>query len=75
MSATITVTLPTQTKVALEILAAKEGVLPEQLIGEAVQEHLFLKQFRSLRERLLSQHPASKELSDQDVFDRVSSGI
>ena len=72
MQEKITITLPEETKLALDDVTRKEGVSPSQLIGEAVKEYLFFRQFRLLRERMI---PKAKELgigTDQDVFDRIS---
>jgi len=72
MTQAITVTLPADVTRALEELAAKEGVAPDELVERAVKQHLFLQQFRSLRERMTAKAQSQGIVSDQDVFDRVS---
>jgi len=68
----ITVTLPADIKQALDELARQEGVAPDEVVGRAVKQHLFLRQFRSLRERMSAKAQSQGVVTDQDVFDRVS---
>jgi len=72
MQETITVTLSTEIKLALDDVTRKEGVSPSDLIGEAVKEYLFFRRFRLLRERMIPKAQAQGIYTDQDVFDRVS---
>ena len=69
MSQTITISLPDDTKDALDNAAAEEGVSESALIEKAVTDYLFIRRFRNLRERMMSQ---GRNLTDQDVFDLVS---
>jgi predicted transcriptional regulator len=69
MSQPITINLPDETKNALDRAAGEEGLSEDALIEKALTEFLFLRQFRNLRERLMSQ---DKSRTDQDVFDLVS---
>jgi predicted transcriptional regulator len=69
MSQSITISLPDDTKDALNDAATQEGVSESALIEKAVSNYLFIRRFRSLRERMMSQ---GKNLTDQDVFDLVS---
>ena len=69
MSQTITINLADETRSALDNAAREEGLSQSAIIEKAVSDYLFIRQFRSLRERLVSQ---GKDLSDQDVFDLVS---
>ena len=68
----ITVTLPVDVKQALDELSKKEGVSPEELVGRAVKQHVFLRQFRSLRERMAAKARNQGIITDQDVFDCIS---
>ena len=70
----ITITLPDDVQIALDKYLQKEGGEANEIIGNAVRNHLFLKQIRSLRERLSSQAQSQGIVTDQDVFDRVSCG-
>ncbi len=69
MSQTITINLADETRSALDNAAQEEGLSQSAIIEKAVSDYLFIRRFRSLRERLMSQ---SKNLTDQDVFDLVS---
>jgi predicted transcriptional regulator len=68
MSQTITISLPDDTKNALDNAASEEGVSESALVEKAVSDYLFIRRFRNLREHMMSQ---GKNLTDQDVFDRV----
>ena len=69
MSQTITINLPDDTRRSLDDAAAEEGVSESALVEKALSDYLFIRRFRSLRERLMSQR---KDLTDRDVFDLVS---
>jgi predicted transcriptional regulator len=69
MSQTVTISLPDDTKDALNTAANEEGLSESALVEKAVSDYLFIRRFRSLRERMMSQ---GKNLTDQDVFDLVS---
>ena len=66
MSQTITINLPDDTKDALGNAATEEGLSESALVEKAVLDYLFIRRFRSLRERMMSQ---GRDLNDQDVFD------
>lgn len=69
MSRTIKITLPDETGSALDQAADEDGLSEGALIEKALTDYLFIRQFRNLRERLISKGNAP---SDQDVFDLVS---
>ena len=69
MSQTITISLPDETRNALDDAANEEGLSESALIEKALSDYLFIRQFRNLRDRMMSQR---KDLTDQDVFDLVS---
>lgn len=66
-----TVRLPADVKQALDEFSRKEGVSPDEVIGQAVKQHLFLRRFRSLRERISAKAQGQGVVTDQDIFDRV----
>ena len=72
MKQSIAMTFPVEMRQALEDLARKEGRTADDIIQEAVRQHLFLRRFRSLRERLSAQARSRGVATDQDVFDRSS---
>ena len=69
MSQLISIRLPDETITALDNAANEEGLSEDALIQKALSDYLFVRQFRNLRERLMSE---GKELTDQDVFDLIS---
>ena len=69
MSQPITINLPDETKSALDQAAGEEGLSENELIEKALTDYLFLRQFRNLRERMMS---TGASRTDQDVFDLVS---
>jgi predicted transcriptional regulator len=69
MSQMITISLPDETRTALDDAANEEGLSENALVEKALSDYLFIRRFRNLRERLMSQ---GKDLTDQDVFDFVS---
>ena len=69
MSQTITISLPDDTRSALDDAATEDGLSESALIEKALSDYLFIRRFRSLRERMMSE---GKTLTDQDVFDLVS---
>ena len=69
MSQPITINLPDETKDALDQAAGEEGLSENALIEKALTGYLFLRQFRSLRERMMSQ---GKSRTDQEVLDLIS---
>lgn len=70
MSTTIVIDLREETKAALDEAAREEGLSQNELIDKALQDYLFIRWFRNLRERLMSQ--AGKAFTDQEVFDLIS---
>ena len=69
MSQMITISLPDETRTALDDAANEEGLSENALVEKALSDYLFIRRFRNLRERLMSQ---GKDLTDQDVFDLIS---
>lgn len=69
MSQTITIILPDDTKNALDAAANEEGLSESALIEKALSDYLFIRRFRNLRDRMMSER---KDLTDQDVFNLVS---
>jgi len=69
MSQMITISLADETRTALDDAANEEGLSENALVEKAVSDYLFIRRFRNLRERLMSQ---GEDLNDQDVFDLVS---
>jgi hypothetical protein len=72
MTQSITIALPADLKTALDMVTRREGVSADEVVGQALKEHLFLRQFHQLRERMTAKAAAQGVITDQDVFDQVS---
>jgi predicted transcriptional regulator len=72
MPDSMTICLPNDLSQAVADLAHKEGVSPDAVVGQAIKEHLFSRQFRLLRDRLAAKARAQGIVTDEDVFERVS---
>ena len=70
--ALITISVPPDLKQALDEFASKEGVSPGDVIEQAIKDHLFVRQFRSLRQRMSAIARQRGIVRDEDVFNRVS---
>ena len=71
MAQTNTITLA-DIQQAVDELSRKEGISPDEVVGRAVKQHIFMQQFRSLRERMSAKARRQDIFTDQDVFDRIS---
>ena len=72
MRETVTVSLPAAIKRELDRIAAREGVSRSDVLRASLEEYLFVRRFRALRQRLLASAQAQGIYTDEDVFDRVS---
>ena len=72
MQEQIIVQLPSELKLALDDMTRSAGESSDELVGEAIKQSLFLRRFRTLRERITPKARAQGIFTDQDVFDRVS---
>lgn len=70
MRQTLTISLPSQIKKDLDRACREEGVGKSDLIRESLRDYLFLRRFRKLRKKMISQ--AKRMVADEDVFDEVS---
>ena len=70
MGTPMVIDLREETKAALDEAAREEGLSQNELIDKALQDYLFIRRFRNLRERMMSQ--AGKAFTDQEVFDLIS---
>jgi len=70
MNATLTVELPDDVKATLDKAAREEGVSESVFAVRALQDYLFLRRFRKLRERLIAE--SERVYTDEEVFELVS---
>jgi predicted transcriptional regulator len=67
-----TVTLSSEVKQAVDELSRSDGISPDEVVDRAVRQHVFLRKFHSLRERMAEKAKSQGIVTDQDVFDRIS---
>lgn len=70
MNATLTIDLPVEARASLDQAAREEGVSENTYAAKALQDYLFLRRFRSLRERMIA--ASAKPYTDEEVFELVS---
>ena len=72
MEDTITVALSEELGSQLDEMTETEGISAEKIVSQAVQEYIFFKQYRLLRDRMVPRARSQGICTGQDVFDRVS---
>lgn len=72
MRSTITVSIPDDVREELDRVATAEGVSRSDIVRESLRDYLFVRQFRSLRTRMMPKAARMGVHTDQDVFNRVS---
>jgi predicted transcriptional regulator len=70
MRETITISIPEDLKRQLDTIISQEGTTRSAIIRESLRDYLFIRQFRSLRKRMMAKAP--RAYTDQDIFDRAS---
>ncbi|MCY7321058.1 MAG: ribbon-helix-helix domain-containing protein [Phormidesmis sp. CAN_BIN36] len=70
MEDTLTITLTPELKATLDNLTHTEGISPETLVQKAIEDYLFIRQFRALRSQLMQKTQTS--YTDDDIFEMVS---
>lgn len=70
MEDTLTITLTPELREILDNLTHTEGISPENLVQAAIQDYLFIRQFRTLRSQLMQK--AQIPYTDDDIFKMVS---
>ena len=70
MEDTLTIPLTPELRAAIDRLTQTEGLSPEGVLQRALQEFVFVHQFRSLREQLSQK--AQADYTDDDIFEMVS---
>lgn len=70
MRETITISIPKEIKKQLDKITIQEGITRSGIIRESLQDYLFIRQFRSLRKKMMEK--SSRVYTDQDIFNRTS---
>ncbi|NIR52489.1 CopG family transcriptional regulator [candidate division KSB1 bacterium] len=72
MKQNVTVSLPEKINSDLQKIAKDEGLSKSQIIRNALQDYLYIRKFKALRNRMIAKAQAQKLFSDEDVFNKVS---
>jgi len=70
MSGTVTINLSEEVESALAEATREEGLSPNELVQKALADYLFIRKFKSLRERMMAD--SQEVYTDQDIFDLIS---
>lgn len=72
MRETVTISLPQAVRRELDKVAKEEGLSRSDVLRRSLEDFLFVRRFRQLRQRMMAAAQAQGIYTDEDVFDRVS---
>ncbi len=72
MRETVTISLPQAVRRELDRVAKEEGVSRSDVLRESLEDVLFVRRFRRLRQRMMGSAQAAGIYTDEDLFMRVS---
>lgn len=72
MRETVTISLPQAIRRELDRVAKEEGVSRSDVLRQSLEDFLFVRRFRQLRQRMMAAAQAHGIFTDEDVFTRVS---
>ena len=72
MRETVTISLPQAVRRELDKVAKEEGVSRSDVLRQSLEEFLFVRRFRQLRQRMMAAAQAQGIFTDEDVFNRIS---
>ncbi len=70
MNATITINLPEKINSALQEATQEEGLTEAELIGKALEDYLYIRKFRKVRERMIQ--TSQSTFTDEEIFASIS---
>ena len=70
MSKSITLDLPERVESALAEATREEGLSQNELVAAALEDYLFIRKFRRLREKMMAQAP--RDYTDEEIFESAS---
>ena len=68
----MTISLPRAIRRELDRIAKEEGVSRSEVLRQSLDDFLFVRRFRQLRQRMMAAAQAQGIFTDEDVFTRVS---
>lgn len=72
MRETVTISLPGDVRRELDKIAREDGLSRSDVLRQSLEDFLFARQFRRLRQRMMASAQAEGVYTDEDVFTRVS---
>jgi len=72
MRETVTISLPRAIRRELDKVAKEEGISRSDVLRQSLEDFLFIRRFRQLRQRMMAAAQAQGVFTDEDVFTRVS---
>jgi predicted transcriptional regulator len=72
MRETVTISLPQAVRRELDKIAKQEGISRSDVLRQSLEDFLFVRRFRQLRQRMMAAAQAQGIFTDEDVFNRVS---
>ena len=72
MRETVTISLPQALRRELDKIAKQEGISRSDVLRQSLEDFLFVRRFRQLRQRMMAAAQAQGIFTDEDVFNRVS---
>ena len=72
MRETVTISLPRAIRRELDKVAKEEGVSRSDVLRQSLEDFLFVRRFRQLRQRMMAAAQSQGIFTDEDVFTRVS---
>ena len=72
MRETVTISLPQTVRRELDKVAKEEGISRSDVLRQSLEDFLFVRRFRQLRQRMMAVAQAQGIFTDEDVFNRVS---
>ena len=72
MPETVTISLPQAVRRELDKVAKEEGISRSDVLRQSLEDFLFVRRFRQLRQRMMAAAQAQGIFTDEDVFNRVS---
>ena len=72
MRETVTISLPQAVRRELDRVAKEEGLSRSDVLRQSLEDFLFARRFRRLRQRMMAAAQAEGIYTDEDVFTRVS---
>lgn len=72
MKQNVTVRLPEKITSELTKIAQNEGLSKSQIVRNALEDYIFIKKFRELRNKMVARAQAQGVFTDEDIFEKIS---